>query len=273
VILTPFGRVLKRCVHFQPRGAVVHDRGNHTELIHSDGRREIFEACDPIDPRRRSESLSFPSESGWIDYTGWYPKTTPLQSFVGYNTVPSTPKTTTSQTLFWFIGTQNNHDREVRILQPVLTYVGPRASSATGVRGWSIASWNCCPTGQVWYSDPITSFKSGDTLLGEIYTNDSGNSYTIDYSTATETTSLTVPTSSLTFDWADVTLEVYDVSSCDQFPAEPVTFSGMVVKTGKGSNAQAETPAWTVTQAKPIQCNDKVNVADPATIVISTASV
>ena len=67
----------------------------------------------------------------------------------------------------------------------------------------------CLSTLQVWYSDPVTDFSPGDTLLGEIVTRDGGASYDIISSTPTSSTTLTVDnTDKLTFDWADVTLEV-----------------------------------------------------------------
>jgi hypothetical protein len=90
----------------------------------------------------------------------------------------------------------------------VLTFNGVGGEATGAPEGWSFVSWNCCPAGQVWYSDAVTDFGPGDSLYGEIATTDNGESYTIVSSSATNTTTLTVDTSGLTFDWADVTLEV-----------------------------------------------------------------
>ena len=49
----------------------------------------------------------------------------------------------------------------------------------------------------------------------------------------------------LTFDWADVTLEVYSVGACDQFPSAAVSFTDMTILDGAGAAATA--PAWDVT--------------------------
>lgn len=38
LVLTPFGRVKLSCVHYFPKGAVVKELANHTELHHADGR-------------------------------------------------------------------------------------------------------------------------------------------------------------------------------------------------------------------------------------------
>ena len=45
LVLTPFGRVKRSCVHYFPKGAVVKELANHTELHHADGRKylELFE--------------------------------------------------------------------------------------------------------------------------------------------------------------------------------------------------------------------------------------
>ena len=56
-------------------------------------------------------------------------------------------------------------------------------------------------------------------LYGEMAAAEDLNSYTITSTIpGVNTTSITVDTSGLTFDWADVTLEVYDVDECLKFP-------------------------------------------------------
>lgn len=119
------------------------------------------------------------------------------------------------------------------------------------------------PNGQVWYSDPVTDFSSGDTLFGEIVSTDGGESYTITSSTPGSSTELTVDTSGLTFDWADVTLEVYSVTSCNQFPTQGVAFTDMVIESG-GRSINAD---WTVKKGN--SCNDVVDVIDPADVSIT----
>jgi len=274
-VVTPFGRVHRDCVHYAPRGAVIKERERHVELHHPNGKIETFPACDPIDPRRGDKAVNKienPLENGmdlegWIDYTGWYPQTSgynvPITSFVGYNNVPDTPANTNGQTLYWFIGMQNNEDSRVRILQPVLTFNGAGGGATGAPYGWSFMSWNCCPLGQVWYSDPITDFAPGDTVYGEIVSTDNGNSYTITSSSPSSSTTLTVDTEGLTFDWADVTLEVYSITSCSQFPTQAVKFTDMEIQ-ASGVNA---VPNWKVTQGN--SCHDSVDVVDSEEVDIS----
>lgn len=157
---------------------------------------------------------------------------------------------------------QNNEDSKVRILQPVLTYNGVGGGATGAPTGWSFMSWNCCPMGQVWYSDPITDFTTGDTLFGEMASTDGGKTYTITSSTPSSSTELTVDTAGLTFDWADVTLEVYSVTDCDQFPSAGVDFTDMKIESG----GQAVTADWSVKQGS--SCHDKVSVMDAADVSI-----
>lgn len=274
-VITPFGRVQEGCVHYAPKGAVIKEMAKHTELHHPGGRVEVFEPCEVFDPRSNRDGFTSSSKKvesgmdleGWIDYTGWYPSTsgykTPITSFTGYNNVPDTPTNTNGQTLYWFIGMQNNEDRQVRILQPVMTFNGADGGATGAPTGWSFMSWNCCPHGQVWYSDPITDFTTGDQLYGEIVSTDGGDSYTITSSSPSSSTTLTVDTSGLTFDWADVTLEVYSVSNCNQFPTETVEFTDMEIVSG----GQTVTANWNKVQGS--SCHDSVKVVDPADVAIA----
>ena len=43
LVLTPFGRVKFSCVHYFPKGAVVKELANHTELHHADGRYNYYD--------------------------------------------------------------------------------------------------------------------------------------------------------------------------------------------------------------------------------------
>ena len=74
-VITPFGRVKKDCVHYAPRGSVVKELKNYTELHHANGKIEKFSACELIDPRnRKNELINKPNYGasnfdleGWID--------------------------------------------------------------------------------------------------------------------------------------------------------------------------------------------------------------
>ncbi len=115
----------------------------------------------------------------------------------------------------------------------------------------------------MWYSDPITDFAPGDKLYGEIVSTDGGESYTITSTTPGSSTSLTVDTKGLTFDWADVTLEVYSVTDCNQFPTQGIDFTDMKITSG-GKDVSA---TWNVIKGN--SCHDAVNVIDSADVSIS----
>mmetsp|Transcript_14497 Transcript_14497/g.38226 ORF Transcript_14497/g.38226 Transcript_14497/m.38226 type:complete len:168 (+) Transcript_14497:177-680(+) len=158
---------------------------------------------------------------------------------------------------------QNNADSETRILQPVLTFNGPQGGAEGEPEGWSFTSWNCCPSGQAWYSTPITGFEEGDVLYGEMAAAEDLNSYTITSTIpGVNTTSITVDTSGLTFDWADVTLEVYDVDECLKFPKDLVAFADMTIL---GAEGQSLTPDWSVVTGS--QCDGTTTVVDPLALV------
>jgi len=176
---------------------------------------------------------------GWVDYVGFWPKQT-VTSFNGTYTVPGDPKSKdTDQVLFYFIGLENIEETEaenqgpgslestITILQPVLTWGNTE-------EGWSMASWNCCPTGQTWMSSSITDLKAGDQLNAEISV---GEQYSTVSSTlldkkglVLETAALSVDTSDREFDWMDVTLEVYSLTECEEFASSSMNITNMVAK-------------------------------------------
>jgi len=250
------------------------------QLTHPDGSLEIVTAPDHchaavaavLERAKVKRTEAFRDDdaidlSGWIDYTGWYPrdKDIPITFFNGTYSVPDTPapETQGSEVLYWFIGMQNNADSETRILQPVLTFNGPQGGAEGEPEGWSFTSWNCCPQGQAWYSSPITGFERGDLLVGEMVAAQDLNSYTI---TSTipgkNSTTITVDTTGLTFDWADVTLEVYDVDTCAKFPKDAVAFADMHIL---GAQGQSLVPQWDVVTGS--QCDGTTTVVDPTKLV------
>jgi len=191
---------------------------------------------------------------GWLDYVGDYPSGT-VTGFTSTYTVPPNPQDDGSQVLFYFIGTQNNDDSSISILQPVLTW-------GNGINGWSFASWNCCPAGQQQESNPIQGFSAGQTVSGSIVA--SGTNWVITSTANGKSTVLTVADASRTFDWVDVTLETYTVSNCQQFPNGPMTFSNMQLTTTNGG----QTPDWTPYTGA-TECGGVLNVINPQTITIT----
>jgi len=213
-------------------------------------------------------SIDEPSSEldGWVDYVGFWPK----QDVTGFNatyTVPAYPKSTsTDQVLFYFIGIENIEESEsnpetatvapdeslestITILQPVLTYGNTE-------EGWSMASWNCCPTGQTWMSSSITNLKPNNTLTAEISVGSEYSTITsslIDpkHGTVKESYSLTVDTEDRSFDWMDVTLEVYQLTECEEFADSAMHITDMVAT---GSNGKEIKMDW-VDNSGATDCN------------------
>ena len=75
-------------------------------------------------------------------------------------------------------------------------------------------------------------------------------------------TTITVDTTGLTFDWADVTLEVYDVDECAKFPRDAVSFADMTIL---GAQGPSLFPRWDVVTGS--QCDGTTTVVDPLKLV------
>jgi len=263
---TPFGIRPKQCVHrvesdvfLKPvEGGVEVHHPNGTivflpaiqECIEWDQKMQVLRAA-----RRNSTTpIRLPGD-GWLDNAGYYPPGY-VSTFVGNYQVPGSPPSDGSQVLFYFIGTENFQTGVgVSILQPVLTW-------GNGINGWSIASWNCCPSGQTHESTPLTGFGPGDGLTG--YIDKSGSSWSVTSVYGGQQTKLNVPSSGRVFDWTDVTLETYSVTSCNQFATGPMTFSAMKMSLTSGDRP---TPQWNPTGAT--ECGGRLSVLSPSTITIT----
>lgn len=154
---------------------------------------------------------------------GSYITSQPIGRIIASWKVPPNPRVRSKQTIYFFPGMQGD-----TILQPVLGY---RGESNT----WDLSSWNCCKDGTVWTSDYIPA-KSGDQIVGDTYSTCAAgmacNRWNIDTKNVTSGRSVRLTTApygnpSLIFGGA---LEVYDVTSCDEFPDGGfLTFSNIAV--------------------------------------------
>jgi hypothetical protein len=107
------------------------------------------------------------------------------------------------------------------IIQPVLGW-----DAGFFGTNWSIASWNCCPSGTANYSTPVEVY-SGDTIFGGIRANygtgakssSTWNITTEDKTTGKGTTLKKTPSEGQTFTWAQgAALEVYEIVKCSDYP-------------------------------------------------------
>jgi hypothetical protein len=156
--------------------------------------------------------------------------------------VPDVPASNVGQTIFYFPSYEPLNG--TAIVQPVLQY---GVSAAGGGAYWAISSWWVGPTGAARYSS-LLQVNPGDTIRGTITatncTEGAGCKFVIVArdETIDNSRQLTI-VDTVSYSWAQVgVLEVYNVTSCNQLPDNPVTFSSLVFNDQDGSPLGAN---WT----------------------------
>jgi len=162
------------------------------------------------------------------------------------------PKSGDGQILYYFIGLENLGYGAVNILQPVLAWE----------EGWNLASWACCPRNISTTSHTISGLEEGQIVKASIE-RIGASTWKIDSTVNGETTTLQPRVGSYTYNWADVTLEIYSISSCDQYSDGKVHFTDMKLT---GDRGESVTPEWT--QPGGSECNGEVDILDPSNIDI-----
>jgi len=199
------------------------------------------------------ETKAFPI-NGWLDNAGSFPLghggTADISHFKATYVVPMSPAKSDAAILFYFIGVENMDDRlnadpdpakSISILQPVLQWSWPKAGTE-----WTLASWDCCPKNVTVHSSPVT-VQPGDVIQTSIDRLDSTTWQIISHDTTINVESnLKTKVGSFFYDWADVTMEVYHVNSCDEFHTGPMEFQDWAMKDSAGN---ALTPTWDFTGA------------------------
>jgi hypothetical protein len=220
-VITPSGYFHPSCVLQIAEGETLMARGR--VLQHADGSLANVPACTYPHYTARGEivaagvgSVEPPSIShSWIEDANITTGTS-YGELTATWTVPVGPTTNDGQTVYFFPGLEDVND-VVSIIQPVLGWYGGQ---------WTIASWNCCPSGITVESSPV-SVNAGDTILGTIKNTCSPgtescstwNITTDDETTGKSTTLGNTPSEGQTFNWAFAgALEVYDVVQCPDYP-------------------------------------------------------
>jgi hypothetical protein len=232
-VITPFGYFHPSCVREIKEGETVLADGR---IRFSDGSEEAnapfcnfpryTSAGEPV---VQSSDLKPPFISwDWIEAGQVSTSTSSYGKLVATWTVPATPASNDSQTLYFFPGFEDITNTEL-IIQPVLGWNDGQSK----VGPWNIASWNCCPSGVTNYSTPVT-VNVGDTILGTIKGackagNQSCSKWDIttkDVTTGKKTTLSNTPSEGQTFNWAQSgVLEVYNITQCSDFPKGTTEFS------------------------------------------------
>jgi len=256
--MTPWGMRPKSCTHFVPSDALIEDDGHMARIIYADGSVKMLPQCSM--PHRRVQDVGSPP-SGWAAYAH-YQASAALTTYNGVWPVPPIPKDVGTQTLFLFTGMQNSFASvgadTVSIIQPVLQY---GASEAGGGTYWSLASWYVTSTGQATYSTLMKTL-SGHTIVGNMTLSGSQKwTITATDSDTSKDTSLNVATHVQEM-YAFVTLEVYSVSTCLEFPTGTVSFTSLELESG----TKSVTPSWQTTATPGCQEAVKVVSADSVQI-------
>jgi len=276
-VLTPYGYRPRQCVMEVPSGSLVgtdpatgklrveSPLGESTVVKMFDSPPECAEDIQDIYTRMVLKKKMKPTNAtapfpinGWLDYTGWYPPTgqSNLQKFTSTYTIPNNPTTSTPQTLFYFIGMQDNDNSEyLNIIQPVLTW-------GNGNPSWYVQSWACCPSNITVSSPALTGLQQGQNMNGVI-SRASADVWTIDSEWMGQHTTLNAQVGDMLYNWADVTLEVYNVNNCQQFANGMFTAAKLALYDNLN---QRLTPQWTYTS--PTSCSGTIQSAGANTITI-----
>jgi len=258
--LTPFGYISKKCVFYVPEEQFVEDLQS-LSVIKNLATDEVVKVVKPCSTPIQKRTTEFPE--GWSAYV-YAQATASIKQYNGSWIVPAAPGDQESQVLFLFTGLQNSYDLAdvagvTNIIQPVLQW---GQSEAGGGEYWALASWYVDSNDNAYYSKltAANAVKPGDRIQGNMYYTLASKVWiieSIDETTHTPTT-LKIATNT-TEPYAFVTLEVYNVDSCQDYPTGTVPFTHLAF--------DHFTPSWS-TEATP-GCGEKVSVGSATAVTIT----
>jgi len=222
------------------------------------------------------EQVQTSAPNGWIQSAGVYQMdpSQKIQKFSGQFTVPPAPVSPHKpESLYYFIGLEDRtQGKNTVIHQPVLTW-GDETEGGQYSNQWHLWSWTCCPKNLTWHSKDIAGFQPGDTIFGNIE-KVAESTWRIDGAFQDSAghfhnTTLTSEVGAFNFNYADVTLEVYNVTSCNQMAQGSAAFSQLELVVADGSSWVP--PTWYVT-GLPNNCNTKIHIFDSHSMNISSGS-
>jgi len=266
-VITPFGIRRKECViEVESDSHVVPLANGDLQITASSGkisRHTPPQHCgDDIEQIRlnhlKKREFGTPLLGGWLDYGGWYPppSQSTLNSFTSTYVVPGNPPSQDGQVLFYFIGMQDNDaPGYVNIIQPVLTW-------GNGYNQWYVKSWACCPSNITVSSPPVFGLVPG-SKVGGVIKRFSASTWTIDSSFNGQHTVLNAQVGDYNYNWADVTLEVYSITGCQDFAPGQAYFNALILKDVQN---QVLSPQWTFTPQS--MCGGVIQQTAPTSIYI-----
>jgi hypothetical protein len=259
-VITPFGYFHASCVRSLASGETVLADGR---VQHRDGTEDaIAPVCgyahytahgevvsahqSSAEPRSDSPAYSPTIGHSWIE-DGSATTSTSYGKLTASWVVPPAPTTNDGQTVYLFPGLMDSNATET-IIQPVLGW------NSFGGEVWTIASWNCCPSGTANYSKPVL-VSVGDTINGTIKSTcapgvESCTKWDIgteDFTTKKSTTLGNTPSEGQTFNWAQSgAVEVYDIAQCTDYPPNgSIAFSKVALY--DYNLTRIANPGWSIT--------------------------
>lgn len=224
-VITPFGYFHPSCVLRLAKGETLLADGR--VIQHADGTLENIPACEYPHYAASGAILAAgaakvesPTINGWVESAS-VTTSTSYGEIIATWTVPPAPTSHNGEVVYFFPGMEDSND-VVSIIQPVLGW----NMAYSGISTWSIASWNCCPSGTADYSTPV-SVNPGDTIQGTVMSTCSAgtescptwNITTEDVTSGKSTTLSNTPSEGQTFNWAfGGVLEAYNIVQCSDYP-------------------------------------------------------
>ena len=242
------------CVHEVPNGAHVDIHGLVRRL---DGSSFQIPACSaPGRVRESGITTAKPTLNHWIEWADYSPGTYWGSINASWHVPPAPTGTYASnQAYFSFPGMQSS----TFVIQPVLTY---GYASNYGGNYWSAASWHCDTGAHCLHGTPISPLAAGDSVVGTVAASDciSGictwTIVTIDVTKGVRS-SFAVDDTTAYYDAVGGSVEVFNLTSCNEFPSTGILFSGIALY--DQSNNQV-TPSWNKNLQSPVSPSCGFNV-------------
>eukprot|EP01130_Rhizamoeba_saxonica_P008078 TRINITY_DN3265_c0_g1_i1.p1 TRINITY_DN3265_c0_g1~~TRINITY_DN3265_c0_g1_i1.p1 ORF type:complete len:284 (+),score=47.74 TRINITY_DN3265_c0_g1_i1:37-888(+) len=258
-VLTPGGYRDENCVHQVPHGTYIYNDRSDDGVPVLFARYPNGTNIKYNSPCLMGTSIGVPY--GWTAFTHWQSQK-PITTYNGQWGVSNLPPSQDGQTLFLFTGLQNSFGEEnlqqmATIIQPVLQY-GP--SAAGGGPFWAIASWLVTSSGHSVYSI-LEKVQPGGIIIGNMTKNQQGNWEITAYSTTNKKKSGIVVDTGSNEPYAFVTLEVYGVEKCNDFPTGSTVFNDLYIVSDK-----EEVPQWQ--KESQDQCEEAINIQSPKIVSV-----
>jgi len=246
---TPHGLRLAQCVHTAEEfEAVLNEKDNGVEVFYPRTNRSVFHPAlsECIEEANNLRNLFAWQDNAYDDYMD-----PSIGTFFSAYDLPNENPPDYGQLLYFFIGMVNFGSKlGETIIQPVVNY----DRSGQYPAGWSMESWNCCPSGQ---SHESKNIKLADDAkqIPTLCVAD-GNNINVTMSYEGQTTSLVQKQGGRLFNYIDVTLEEYDVTNrdCAAFTKGVFNFTKMLIVDVTG---KPYSPNWTIQDNEAASCNGK----------------